>query len=157
MALDRLTKHEYSALAKGVPLDKTVKTLVFWLVIVISATLLWQVVKSGGNQSIPEISYSEFLSRVSAAKISKVTISGTRVVGESRDGSFFRVVVPANQQAMLEALQQQNTEIWFRDVSEGSWPTWLLNLAPLILLAAVWFFMIRQVQSKQRQTSIVGS
>jgi ATP-dependent Zn protease len=94
-------------------------------VILISATLLWQVVKSGGNQSMPEISYSEFLSRVSAAKISKVTISGTRVVGESRDGTFFRVVVPANQQAML--------------------------------LAALWFFMIRQLKSKQQQTSISGS
>ena len=138
-------------------MDKTVKTLVFWLVIVISATLLWNVVKSGNQQSIPEISYSDLLSRVSAAKIRKVTISGTRAVGESRDGTFFRVVVPANQQAMLEALQQQNTEIWFRDVSEGNWPTWLLNLAPLILLAALWFFMIRQLKSKQRQTSISGS
>jgi cell division protease FtsH len=130
---------------------------VFWLVIVISAALLWQVVKSDGNESIREISYSQFLSEVSAAKVSKVTISGIRVVGESRDATFFRVVVPGNQQAMLEALQQQNTEIWFRDVSEGSWPTWLLNLAPLILLAALWFFMIRKLTSKPRQTSISGS
>ncbi len=34
-----------------------------------------------------------------------------------------------------------------RDASSGSWPSWLLNLAPLILLAALWFFMIRQMQT----------
>jgi len=35
----------------------------------------------------------------------------------------------------------------FRDINSGSWPSWLLNLAPLILLAALWFFMIRQMQT----------
>jgi cell division protease FtsH len=34
-----------------------------------------------------------------------------------------------------------------RDVSGGGWPSWLFNLAPIILLAALWFFMIRQMQT----------
>src|SRR5213075_550878 len=36
--------------------------------------------------------------------------------------------------------------ISIRDVSSGSW-TWIVNLAPLALLAALWFFMIRQMQT----------
>jgi cell division protease FtsH len=34
-----------------------------------------------------------------------------------------------------------------RDASGGSWPAWLINLAPLVLLGALWFFMIRQMQT----------
>jgi cell division protease FtsH len=34
-----------------------------------------------------------------------------------------------------------------KDASGGGWPSWLFNLAPIILLAALWFFMIRQMQT----------
>lgn len=40
--------------------------MVFWVVIVLSAFLLWHVTRSGAtaNQTVPEISYSDFLARV---------------------------------------------------------------------------------------------
>ena len=35
-----------------------------------------------------------------------------------------------------------------RDITSGSWPLQLLGTwAPLILLAALWFFMMRQMQT----------
>ena len=137
-------------------MDKTVKTLVFWIVVFVSAFLLWQTVKAGGNQqAVPEISYSEFLLRVASAKVAKVTIAGHQVTGTDRDGSLFRVITPANQEPMLEGLQRQGVEIWFKDVGEASLPLQLLGTwAPLILLAALWFFMIRQMKLKQAQTEI---
>jgi len=136
--------------------DKTVKALVFWIVILVSAFLLWQTVKAGSNpQSTPEISYSEFLSRVAAAKVAKVTIAGNQVTGTDRDGSPFRVIAPSSKDALVDALQRQGVEIWFKDVAEGSVPLQLLGTwAPLILLAALWFFMIRQLKLRQAQTEI---
>jgi len=50
---------------------------------------------------------------------------------------------------MLETLHHNNVEIWFTDTAEPTSPTWLLNIAPLILLAALWFFMIRQMKRGQ--------
>jgi ATP-dependent Zn protease len=50
---------------------------------------------------------------------------------------------------MLDALQQHGVEIWFRETPEQGWPNWILNLAPLVLLAALWFFMIRQMQKRR--------
>jgi cell division protease FtsH len=134
--------------------NATIKTVVFWLVIVLSAFLLWQVVKSDHNaQRTPEISYSEFLSQVDGGNVAKVTISKTQVYGKYRDGSSFRVTAPTSQEGMLQALHQKNVEIWFRDdAMSGGWPAWLLNLAPLILLAALWFFMIRQLNARQART-----
>jgi cell division protease FtsH len=126
------------------------KAVSFWLVIVVSAILLWQVVKSRGSaQTVPEISYSEFLGRVTNGQVSKVTIAGSVVRGADAKGVSFRVIAPSNQSAMLEVLQQHGVEIWFKEMPEQGWPNWILNLAPLVLLAALWFFMIRQMQRRR--------
>ena len=131
-------------------MNSVIKTLVFWMVIVVSAFLLWQVVRTGSTaQAVPEISYSEFVARVASGQVSKVTIAGSVVRGSGANGSSFRVIVPSNQSALLEALQQHGVEIWFKEAPEQSWPNWILNLAPLILLAALWFFMVRQVQRRR--------
>jgi len=128
----------------------SLRTLVFWMVIVVSTLLLWQVVRTGGTaQAVPEISYSEFLARVASGQVSKVTIAGSVLRGSDAKGGSFRVIAPSNQTAMLEALQQHGVEIWFKEAPEQGWPNWILNLAPLILLAALWFFMVRQIQRRR--------
>ena len=130
-------------------MNKTIKTLIFWATIFVSAFLLWQVVRAGnGAAQLPEISYSSFLSQVADGKVSKVTIAGSVVRGYDSNGGSFRVIAPPNQSAMLETLQQHGVEIWFRESREQGWPGWVLNLAPLVLLAALWFFMIRQIQRR---------
>ena len=129
-------------------MNSTVKTVVFWLVIVLSAFLLWQVVKAGGaGQKEKEINFSQFMSDVDHGNVREVTITGMEVKGKYADNSVFHTTVPVNYPDMIKALESKNVTITFRDISNGSWPTWLLNLAPLILLAALWFFMIRQMQT----------
>jgi cell division protease FtsH len=127
-------------------MNSVVKAVVFWIVIVVSAFLLWQTVKSKGPaQKARVISYSDFLTRVAKGQISRVIIAGTVVRGlDTQDGNL-RVIAPANQTAMLEALQAHAVDIWFQETSDQAWPSWLLNLAPLILLAALWFFTIRRL------------
>ena len=132
-------------------MNRTMKTIIFWAVILVSAVLLWQVVRSGANeQRVPELSYSQFLSQIANNQISKVTIAGSVVHGYDTKGSSFRVIAPPNQSAMLESLQEHGVEIWFKEAAEQGWPNWIMNLMPLILLAALWFFMIRQMQKGNR-------
>ena len=46
-------------------MNSTVKTVVFWLVIVLSAFLLWQVMKAGNaGQKDKEVTFSQFLTDV---------------------------------------------------------------------------------------------
>ncbi|MBZ5616910.1 MAG: ATP-dependent metallopeptidase FtsH/Yme1/Tma family protein [Acidobacteriia bacterium] len=126
------------------------RSALYWLVIVVSAFLLWQVTRKGASAPVaPEISYSDFLARVANDQVSKVTIAGSVVSGSDAKGGKFRVIAPANQAAMLEALQQHGVEIWFKEETEQSRANWILNLLPLILLAALWFFMIRQMQNRR--------
>jgi cell division protease FtsH len=128
--------------------NSTVKTVVFWLVIVLSAFLLWQVVRQGSNgQKEASVVFSQFLSEVDQGNVKEVTINGQEVHGKYKNGGLFRTTSPVNYPDMFKDLKDKGVGFEVKDVTNGSWPTWLLNLAPLILLAALWFFMIRQMQT----------
>jgi cell division protease FtsH len=128
--------------------NSTVKTIVFWVVIAISALLLWQVIQQGRNsQKDAEINFSQFLSDVDQGNVHEVTVDGMQVRGKYRNGSAFHTTAPSNYPDMIKTLRDKGVVMNFRDVNSGSWPSWLLNLAPLVLLAALWFFMIRQMQT----------
>jgi cell division protease FtsH len=136
-------------------MNRTLKTLIFWMVIVVSAFLLWQSVRSGANEkSAPEISYSQFLSQIANNEISKVTIAGSVVHGYDAKGASFRVIAPPNQSVMLESLQEHGAEIWFKETPEQGWSNWIMNLLPLVLLAALWFFMIRQMKTASQARAV---
>jgi len=128
--------------------NSTVKTVVFWLVIVLSAFLLWQVVKtSGGGQKEKEINSSQFLNDVNQGLVQKVVINGQEVRGDYTDKTKFHTTVLANFPDLYKALYDKHVVVEVKDASGGGWPSWLFNLAPIILLAALWFFMIRQMQT----------
>lgn len=141
-------------------MNKSIKNFIFWLVILVSAIVLWQTVKSANNTSggapVHEISYSQFLSQVDAGNVAKVRISGTTVDGSNRDGGSFRVIVSPSQEQMLETLRQKNVEIWYARTGESS-ANWLINLAPLVLLAALWFLMIRQMKTRANAKADAGA
>jgi cell division protease FtsH len=128
--------------------NSTVKTIVFWLVIVLSAFLLWEVVRaSNSGQKEKDVNFSQFLNDVEQGNVKEVTITGQEVRGKYRnDNSGFHLTAPANYPDMIKTLRDKGVNINIRDINSGSW-TWLINLAPLALLAALWFFMIRQMQT----------
>jgi cell division protease FtsH len=129
--------------------NSTVKTVIFWLVIVLSAFLLWQVVKTGSSgQKEQAINFSQFLSDVDQGNVGEVTITAQEVRGKFKDGRLFNTTAPVNYPDMIKTLRDKGVNINIHDVTNGSWPLQLLGTwAPLILLAALWFFMIRQMQT----------
>jgi cell division protease FtsH len=48
---------------------------------------------------------------------------------------------------MVKELRDKNVNMTVKDAQAGGWPSWLLNLAPFVLLGALWFIMIRQMQT----------
>jgi len=129
--------------------NSTLKTVLFWAVIVVSAFLLWQVVRTGTNgQKDKEINFSQFMSDVDQGAVREVTVIGQEVRGKYKnDSSQFHTTIPPNFPDMYKTLRDKGVSTNIKDISNGTWPTWILNLAPLALLAALWFFMIRQMQT----------
>ena len=130
-------------------MNSTVKTVVFWLVIGISALLLWEVVKGARDtQKEKEVNFSQFLSEVDQGNVKEVTVLGQEVHGKSRDNSAFHTIIPPSYSEMYKTLNDKHVEVTVKDINTGSWPLQLLGTwAPLILLGALWFFMIRQMQT----------
>jgi len=129
--------------------NSTLKTVLFWAVILVSAFLLWQVVRTGSNsQKDKEVNFSQFMSDVDQGAVREVTVIGLEVRGKYKsDNSQFHTTIPPNYPDMYKTLRDKGVSINVKDISNGTWPTWILNLAPLALLAALWFFMIRQMQT----------
>ena len=132
-------------------MNSTVKTVLFWLLIVVSAALLWEVVKGARDgQKDKEINVTQFMSDVDQGNVRELTVNGMEVHGKNREGQPFHTTAPSNYftPEMLKTLQSKGVSITFHDVNSGSLPLQLLGTwAPLILLAALWFFMIRQMQT----------
>jgi len=130
-------------------LNSTVKQIVFWLVIILSGILLWQVVNGAGNKGIKEqqISFSQFLGNVQQGTVRDVTITGNEIRGVNKDGKtgFYLTAYP-NYPDMIKQLQDKGVNITVKDVGNGGWSV-LIQFAPVLLLVALWFVMIRQMQT----------
>jgi cell division protease FtsH len=110
---------------------------------------LWEVIQQGrGGQKDREVNFSQFMNDVDQSKVHDVQIDGMQLHGKYSDGSAFHTTVPANYPEMIKSLHDKGVSMTFRDANSGSWPLQLLGTwAPLILLGALWFFMIRQMQT----------
>jgi len=131
--------------------NSTVKTVLFWLLIGVSALLLWTVVKSARDgQKDTELNVSQFMTNVDQNNIQEMTVNGMEVRGKLRNSSVFHATIPANyfSPEMLKNLNDKHVTVTFRDVNGGNL-TWQLigTYAPLILIGALWFFMLRQMQT----------
>jgi cell division protease FtsH len=127
--------------------NSTVKTVVFWLVIVLSALLLYTVIQNGRNgQKDKEVNFTQFMTDVDAGNVQEVTVDGMQVHGKHKDGTPFHTTVPTNYPDMIKTLRDKGVSVTFRDINGGSW-AWLIQVIPFALIAALWFFMIRQMQT----------
>src|SRR5258708_11939729 len=101
-----------------------------------------------GSQGKPdqELSFSQFQSYVDDGKIAEVSVKGQEVRGKLTDKSVFHTTAPDKYADMHKPLQDKGVNGTVKDQAAGTWSTWITTLGPFLLLAAFWFFMIRQMQ-----------
>jgi cell division protease FtsH len=134
--------------------SSTLKTIMFWLFIIMLGVLLWTLVsKSGQSAREEEPSYSEFMAQVDRGNVKEVTLylspTSYEVEGEWREpAKKFRVTVfKESGPDLTKTLRDKQVLINVKEVNRADWVTFLLNAAPLFLLVAFWIFMMRQMQA----------
>jgi cell division protease FtsH len=129
--------------------NSTVKTAIFWVVMICTAFLLWNVVKSGSPGREQTYTFTKFMEEVRAGNVAEVTISnGNLVNGKLKSGNVvFRTVIPSNYPDIYASLQEQKVNIEVKEAQSSNWVTLLVNASPFILLIAFWIFMMRQMQT----------
>jgi cell division protease FtsH len=134
--------------------SSTLKTIMFWLFIVMLAVLLWTLVsKSGQSAREEEPSYSDFMAQVERGNVKEVTLylspTSYEIEGEWREPSkkFRTTIFKESAPDLAKTLRDKQVLINVKEVNRADWVTFLLNAAPLFLLVAFWIFMMRQMQA----------
>jgi cell division protease FtsH len=134
--------------------SSTIKTVMFWLFIVMLGILLWTLVsKSGQSAREEEPSYSQFTAEVDRGNVKEVTLylspNSYEVEGEWREPSkkFRTTIFKESAPDLAKTLRDKNVLINVKEVNRADWVSFLLNAAPLFLLVAFWIFMMRQMQA----------
>jgi len=128
--------------------NSTVKTALFWVVLLCTAVLLWKVMNNGQGTAEKQLTFTEFVREVKAGNVESVEISGgAKVSGKFKGGNPLRTVLPESYDKIYDLLQENDVAMKFEDSGSPIWISVLLNLSPFILLVAFWIFMMRQMQA----------
>ena len=119
-----------------------------WLVIGVLLVGLYAMFQGQSLTSSPkQISYSEFWTKVNDGTIKAFEDNGSYVGGKDTSGTAFEGYVPLDGND-LSNLRAKGVEIKIRaPQGSGFWASILINWLPLLLLAGVWLFFMRQMQS----------
>ena len=129
-------------------MNSNIKTLIFWVVLICVAVLLFAVVRTGQGIKEDNISFTALLDKVKAGEVKEVTIAAGEVHGVYQNPQLgFKTQVPANYPALYDLLNDKKVIVTMKDTSSGGWVSILLNASPFIVLLAFWIFMMRQMQS----------
>jgi cell division protease FtsH len=123
----------------------------FWVFILICLMLLWGVVQKGamGTGKDSEVAYSDLLDKIDAQQVQDVTIQGTELHGhlKATPKDEFHTTIPQNSDTLITKLHAAKVNFTLKDPQNNILLPLLFNIGPFVLLGAIWFFMLRQMQS----------
>ena len=129
-------------------MNSNVKTVIFWVVLICVAVLLWAVVSRQRGKPDRALNFTEFLAEVEAGNVKAVNINGNEVKGDFMSGrDSFHTIVPSNYPKLFDELTEKKVAMTFNDPSSSGWVSLLVQSSPFILLIGFWIFMMRQMQS----------
>ena len=135
-------------------MNSTVRTIFFWLLMILLAVVLWRMASTGGQSAKEdEPGYTGFMTKVESGSVKDVVVylsqNSAELEGEYRDGGKFRNVTIANASIpeITKALADKNVSYNFKEVKTGDWISFLVNFSPIILLVLFWIFMMKQMQA----------
>jgi len=127
-------------------LNSTVKTLLLWVVLIVTGVLLWHVVQRGQSGSEKDRDFSEVLNEIEKGSVQSVEITGSEVKGKFKDGSAFKTTMP-NYPEFFKTLIAKGVAFKVKEPTQSPWLTALISWAPFVLLIGFWIFFMRQMQS----------
>ena len=134
-------------------LSSTARQIVFWLLIIAGALLLYKLVNPRGNSYQP-VDLTRIDQMIQSGELKQLTVKQTETVAIDTHNQEYRVALsnePAKNDLLKAAREVVNGKSRVPKVEEESgssyiWPM-LITWAPLLFIIAIWIFMLRQMQS----------
>jgi cell division protease FtsH len=131
-------------------LNSTVRQVIFWVVIIGGAVLLYRFFNNPSvNQPLP-LAYNELMEKVETKQIVSAQIEKEKVTGKLSDQRNYTTQIGGEESAntIAEAMRKNNVRVEYNNsATSGMWMQALIFYAPFVLIIALWIFMLRQMQS----------
>jgi cell division protease FtsH len=133
-------------------LNSTIRQVVFWVVIIGGAILLYRYFHNPTTNQPIQLSYSDLASKVEspAREIQSAVIEKEKVTGKFANGTTFTTDLTNDFTAdkLADMMRNHGVKVDFKNSSSsGMFLQMVVFYAPFILIIAFWIFMIRQMQS----------
>jgi len=124
------------------------RNLLLWVGIAVALAVL--VAMLGDRATTPagqQLSYSGFVAKVKDGSVKKVEIAGTAIKGTLKDNSTFTTNAGVPDPNLVQRLIDNNVEVVAKPEETPSiWQYLLVQSLPFVLMLAIAFFVIRQMQ-----------
>ena len=130
-------------------MNSTMKQVLVWVLMIVGAVSIYAFLHSSGS-NIQEISYLELVRKIGNKEVQTAIIKPSEVTGALTSGVKFtsKISGDAVSAKLADELVKNNVDVKFDNTSTGGlWASILITWAPILLIAAFWIFMLRQMQS----------
>ena len=127
-------------------MNSTLKSLVFWVVLVVIGVLIWNF-STRFQHPERSVKFSEFMSWADSGGLASVTITGQDITGFTKGGEHFRTYAPPQYEGLVNKLIEKNVQVDSREPAASPWASLLYSWAPVLLMIGFWIFFMRQMQS----------
>ena len=126
------------------------RNIAFWVVLFLLILALFNLFSgSGSTMQSTSISYSDFVQRVEAEEVSRVTLDGERVRFRGEDGKDYVTIKPQDA-AITELLLDKNVPVTAESQEQSGFQAFILSLLPFVLLIGIWIYFMNRMQGGGR-------
>lgn len=128
-------------------MNKTTKTILFWLIVGLILVLLFSNLDLSDNtKSINQLTYSDFMNQVEGGDIKSALIDGRSINGQLSNGQLFQTYLPWPDPFVTDQMVAHNVNVSAKPPEQESlWMRILISWFPFILLIGIWIFLLRQM------------
>ncbi len=130
------------------------KTIIIWVVLIACFVSIYHLYRGPSKDTEVKVTFGAFMQEVQAhpETIKNVQIRGDHWKGEYKDGRKFTTLGPASAEVLAKldkAGPQANTSVNYEieENEAGFWPSFLSMWLPLLVIVAMFFFLLRQMQA----------
>ena len=120
------------------------RTLLLWGFFAVVGLLVAVVLLTDRDSRPKTEDFAHFHDKVEMGEVNTVSIKGTELSYELKNGDKFVATGPAEQDYLLRLLDENGVVLAFEE--EGSGWFILMNVLPFLLIFGLMFFMMRQMQ-----------
>src|SRR5271163_1717783 len=121
------------------------RSIALWLVLGLMFLLLFNIF-SRQQPKEPDVIFSEFLNQVDKGQVAEATIQGNLIKFDSNSGDHFKTYAPDDPD-LVKTLRDKGVKIAAKPAEGDPW--WMVALVqwfPVLVLAALWIFFMREMQ-----------